>query len=145
MLRNIYYTINISIVAKICFSGIFLIRSIIYDIIYLIRNLNHTYYVINNYIGIKKYIFQEVSNQLAKLAIRACARLGGYLNGEMESPENPAVRKSICAMITPYLARKLTLDKPTEVRKLQRILYHIIFCMPKNVTFDMTLVYVDFI
>ena len=61
-------------------------------------------------------MFQEVANVLAKLSIKACARLGGYLNGEQVTPDNPAVKKSLMAMLTPYLSRKLSEDKPEEVR-----------------------------
>ncbi|WAR09956.1 DJC13-like protein [Mya arenaria] len=55
---------------------------------------------------------QEIANQLARLCIRACGRLGGYLasseEGEDNPPDNPAVKKSLMAMLTPYLARKLS-------------------------------------
>ncbi|KAK2150998.1 hypothetical protein LSH36_380g05005 [Paralvinella palmiformis] len=61
---------------------------------------------------------QEVSNQLAKLAIMACARLGGYLPDELTTPQNPAVQKSLSAMLTPYLARKLSENNPDEILKI---------------------------
>ena len=58
---------------------------------------------------------------LAKLSVRACARLGGYLNGEQVTPDNPAVKKSLMAMLTPYLSRKLSEDKPEEVGTLMTL------------------------
>ena len=58
---------------------------------------------------------QEVANRLAKLAVRACARLGGYLPEELATPDNPAVKKSLSAMLTPYLARKLSEDNAIDV------------------------------
>jgi len=45
----------------------------------------------------------------------ACARLGGYLPDELTTPQNPAVQKSLSAMLTPYLARKLSENNPDEV------------------------------
>lgn len=60
---------------------------------------------------------QEISNQLARLCIGACARLGGYFVQENEDnpPDNPAVKKSLSSMLTPYLSRKLANDQPAEV------------------------------
>ena len=59
---------------------------------------------------------------LAKQAVRACARLGGYLQDEeLATPDNPAVKKSLMAMLTPYLSRKLAEDKPEEVGSLGHI------------------------
>jgi len=62
---------------------------------------------------------QEISNTLAKLSVYACARLGGYLlNDEDTTPDNPAVKKSLAAMLTPYLAKKLADNSPHEVRSI---------------------------
>ncbi|XP_074640124.1 dnaJ homolog subfamily C member 13-like isoform X2 [Tubulanus polymorphus] len=61
---------------------------------------------------------QEVANKLARLSLRACARLGGYLQGNDATPDNPAVKKSLTVMLTPYLARKLSADDPTELLKI---------------------------
>ena len=61
---------------------------------------------------------QEVANQLAKQCIIACARLAGYHSGEKDEgapPDNPTVKKSLMAMLTPYLARKLANPDPSEV------------------------------
>ncbi|KAJ9591558.1 hypothetical protein L9F63_001912 [Diploptera punctata] len=60
---------------------------------------------------------QEVENKLAKLAVHACARLGGYLSGDMESPTNPVTRDVLSRLLTPYLARQLSLGKPEEILK----------------------------
>ncbi|GAB1606314.1 dnaJ homolog subfamily C member 13-like isoform X2 [Argonauta hians] len=63
---------------------------------------------------------QEESNQLACLCVVACARLAGYnsTNDENPCPDNPAVKKSLLAMLTPYLARKLANENPFELLKL---------------------------
>ena len=61
---------------------------------------------------------QEVSNRLAKRCVFACACLGGYRDDKGEepvAPNNPAVRKSLRAMLTPFLARKLADPEPAEV------------------------------
>lgn len=60
-------------------------------------------------------MLQEVSNSLAKLAVRACARLGGYLPDDDVTPDNPAVKKSLGTMLTPYVAKKLSQNTPAEV------------------------------
>ena len=59
---------------------------------------------------------QEVSNRLAKEAIKACARLGGYLKDEEQSPYNPITREILDKLLTPYLSYKLGEGKPQEVR-----------------------------
>ncbi|KAL4623419.1 hypothetical protein GN956_G19211 [Arapaima gigas] len=70
---------------------------------------------------------QEVSNNLAKLCLVSLSRLAGYYaeQGEHQAeeeeevpPENPRVRKSLAAMLTPYVARKLGSSSPAEVLKL---------------------------
>ena len=61
---------------------------------------------------------QEVANNLAKLAIRACARLGGYMIGENETPVNPVTVAALESLLTPYLARQLSKDKPEEILKI---------------------------
>lgn len=74
---------------------------------------------------------QEVANNLAKLSLVALSRLGGYVqtphapdgnnpvsetNGvEGTPPENPTIRKSLAAMLTPYISRKLGTGSPAEV------------------------------
>lgn len=60
---------------------------------------------------------QEVSNKLAKEAVRASATLGGYLKTESgTSPENPVTRSILEQLLTPYLANQLGNDKPEDVR-----------------------------
>ncbi|XP_046378006.2 dnaJ homolog subfamily C member 13-like [Haliotis rufescens] len=63
---------------------------------------------------------QEIANELARLSIQACARLGGYYNNDsaLSSPDNPTVKKSLGAMLTPYLARKLSNEHPAELLKI---------------------------
>ncbi|CAH1789259.1 unnamed protein product [Owenia fusiformis] len=61
---------------------------------------------------------QEISNNLARLCVNACSRLGGYLAGDLATPDNPAVKNSLSAMLTPYLARKLKDENPAEVLKI---------------------------
>lgn len=63
--------------------------------------------------------FQEVANKLAKLAVRACARLGGYLTGDLKSPNNSVTQAVLSRLLTPYLAQQLSLDKPEEVSQAQ--------------------------
>lgn len=74
---------------------------------------------------------QEVANNLAKLSLVAISRLAGYVqaphtpdgnnpvpetNGvEGAPPENPVIRKSLAAMLTPYMSRKLGTRSPAEV------------------------------
>lgn len=84
---------------------------------------------------------QHVANSLAKLSLVALGRLGGYSagaevdgNGTKQNgggpeppPENPAVRKSLAAMLTPYIARKLGTSSPAEVRTRDRWLYLFLF------------------
>lgn len=58
---------------------------------------------------------QEVSNRLAKEAVRACAALGGYSQGEQETPSNPVTRGILERLLSPYLANQLGKSKPEEV------------------------------
>lgn len=63
---------------------------------------------------------QEVANQLARLSVRACGRLGGYFpeSSGLETPENIPVKKSLSAILTPFLSRKLSQENPSELLKL---------------------------
>ncbi|XP_056440183.1 dnaJ homolog subfamily C member 13-like [Gadus chalcogrammus] len=78
---------------------------------------------------------QEVANSLARISLVALGRLGGYAqlkpppspgdgaapetNGvDATPPENPTIRKSLAAMLTPYVARRLGSGTPAEVLKL---------------------------
>jgi DnaJ family protein C protein 13 len=72
---------------------------------------------------------QEISNQLAKLCIKACARLGGYYIQQEEAespPDNPAVKKSLSAMLTPYMSRKLANENSAEVCILISLPYYVL-------------------
>ncbi|XP_016348350.1 dnaJ homolog subfamily C member 13-like [Sinocyclocheilus anshuiensis] len=70
---------------------------------------------------------QQVCNSLAKLSVGALGRLAGYSGargpedqpsgGELP-PENPSIRKSLGAMLTPYISRRLSRNSPAEVLKL---------------------------
>lgn len=69
---------------------------------------------------------QQVCNSLAKLSVVALGRLAGYSGargpedepsgGELP-PENPAIRKSLAAMLTPYISRRLGRSSPAEVQR----------------------------
>ncbi|KZS16300.1 DnaJ subfamily C member 13 [Daphnia magna] len=59
-----------------------------------------------------------VSNTLAKSALFACARLGGYLKGSSASPPNAAVQEALSAMLTPYLAGRLGVWTAEEFLKV---------------------------
>ena len=41
-----------------------------------------------------------------------------YVAGEDETPDNPAVQKSLNAMLTSYITRKIQKEEPHEVRKI---------------------------
>ncbi|GFS52720.1 dnaJ homolog subfamily C member 13 [Trichonephila inaurata madagascariensis] len=61
---------------------------------------------------------QEISNQLARLSLRALSRLGGYGSGEDETPKNDAVHMSLSALLTPYLANQLGHCDAAEILKI---------------------------
>lgn len=61
---------------------------------------------------------QEVNNNLARLSIKALAKLSGFLEGDDATPDNPAVQKSLNAMLTPYVVRKLKKESPHDILKL---------------------------
>ncbi|XP_058039932.1 dnaJ homolog subfamily C member 13 isoform X7 [Ahaetulla prasina] len=61
---------------------------------------------------------QEVANTLAKLSLLSLSRLGGYLSEEQTTPENPAIRKSLGVLLTPYITRKLAVVSPAEILKM---------------------------
>jgi DnaJ family protein C protein 13 len=58
---------------------------------------------------------QEVSNRLAKEAVKACAALGGYIHGEDAPPLNNLTRGILESLLTGFLANQLGDDKPEEV------------------------------
>ncbi|GFN83676.1 Dnaj homolog subfamily c member 13-like, partial [Plakobranchus ocellatus] len=59
---------------------------------------------------------QEVANHLAKMSAEAAGRLAGfYISAdEQGTPDNPSVKKSLYALLTPYLAKKLSNESPVE-------------------------------
>ena len=59
--------------------------------------------------------------------MRACGRLGGYFpeSSGLETPENVPVKKSLSALLTPFLARKLSNEKPAEVLHKNKLRYGI--------------------
>lgn len=61
---------------------------------------------------------QETANNLAKLAVRACARLGGYMTGENSTPINEVTVAALDSLLTSYLARQLSEDKPEDILKI---------------------------
>ncbi|XP_041474110.1 dnaJ homolog subfamily C member 13-like isoform X1 [Lytechinus variegatus] len=61
---------------------------------------------------------QQVANTLANLCFTALARLAGYQTGDKATPENPAIRKSLSALLTPYLANQLGTENPNQVLKI---------------------------
>lgn len=63
-------------------------------------------------------ILSKVSNTLAKAALFASARLGGYLKGPEASPPNTAVQEALSAMLTPYLVGRLGVWTPEEFLKV---------------------------
>lgn len=60
-------------------------------------------------------IFQEVLNRLAKLSVKACARLGGYYEGDLSTPENAIAKCLFVKLLTPYVAEQLSEESPHQV------------------------------
>ncbi|XP_058807941.1 dnaJ homolog subfamily C member 13 isoform X2 [Phymastichus coffea] len=60
---------------------------------------------------------QEIANNLAKQAVKACAKLGGYMKAEDETPYNPVTVAALENLLTPYLSRQLANDKPEDILK----------------------------
>ncbi|XP_038048790.1 dnaJ homolog subfamily C member 13-like isoform X3 [Patiria miniata] len=61
---------------------------------------------------------QQMANNLARLSLIALTRLGGYRQDEEKTPENPAIRKSLSALLSPYLAKQLSLQTQNQVLKI---------------------------
>lgn len=63
---------------------------------------------------------QEVANHLAKMSVEACGKLAGFYIGaeEQSTPDNPSVKKSLSALLTPYMAKKLSNESPVELLKI---------------------------
>lgn len=54
-------------------------------------------------------------NNLSKLSVKACAALGGYLQGEFQTPVNESARNVFNRLLTPYLTEQLGNDDPHQV------------------------------
>ncbi|RNA25242.1 dnaJ -like protein, partial [Brachionus plicatilis] len=66
---------------------------------------------------------QEIANNLARVSVRACARLAGHHDGfgseekkSSKSPDTNRVMQSLIALLTPYLAKNIHGD-PSEILK----------------------------
>ncbi|XP_072047448.1 dnaJ homolog subfamily C member 13-like isoform X2 [Amphiura filiformis] len=59
---------------------------------------------------------QQVANTLARLSVQALSRLGGYNNesDEVKTPKNEPVRKSMRALLTPYVTNLLVTQRPNQ-------------------------------
>jgi len=56
-----------------------------------------------------------VLNRLAKLSVKACARLGGYYEGDLSTPENLIAKSLFQKLLTPYVAEQLSQENPHQV------------------------------
>lgn len=54
-------------------------------------------------------------NRLAKLSVKACARLGGYYEGDLSTPENVIAKCLFVKLLTPYVAEQLSEESPHQV------------------------------
>lgn len=57
---------------------------------------------------------QKQANVVAKLAVRALARLGGYLVKELASERHPIARRALSALLTPPIAKRLANNEPVQ-------------------------------
>ncbi|XP_022662013.1 dnaJ homolog subfamily C member 13-like [Varroa jacobsoni] len=60
---------------------------------------------------------QAVTNHLAELSVRACARLAG-LESSDSTPSNQRIRQCLVALLTPYVVRKLGNSEPSSILKV---------------------------
>lgn len=61
---------------------------------------------------------QFVANKLARQSFIALARLGGFQKGDNATPENDFIKKSLTSLLTPYLAKQLSMESTHDVLKL---------------------------
>lgn len=61
---------------------------------------------------------QEIWNKLAKLSVKACAALGGFLEGEFKTPVNEVAKTIFSRLITPYLTEQLGKEDPRQLLKM---------------------------
>lgn len=72
---------------------------------------------------------QEIANRLAKAAVGACARLGGYGEGEAATPPNAVTRGILEKVLTPYLAGQLGNGTPETVSEFDQSGVNNFFCI----------------
>lgn len=58
---------------------------------------------------------QSAKNMHAMFAVRALSRLGGFLDGELQTPFNPVAATSLKSLLTPKLADMLSDKSPREL------------------------------
>jgi len=56
-----------------------------------------------------------VLNRLSKLSVKACARLGGYYEGDLSTPVNLLAKSLFEKLLTPYVAEQLSEEKTHQV------------------------------
>ncbi|KAB0803499.1 hypothetical protein PPYR_00469 [Photinus pyralis] len=61
---------------------------------------------------------QEVANRLAKEAVVACGRLGGYGSNDNVTPHNPVTRGILDTLLTGYVANQLATEQPEVILKM---------------------------
>ncbi|KAK4884053.1 hypothetical protein RN001_000324 [Aquatica leii] len=60
---------------------------------------------------------QEVANRLAKEAVIACTKLGGYGAGQSVTPKNPVTRGILDTLLTPFVANQLGCETSEVILK----------------------------
>lgn len=71
-------------------------------------------------------------NRLAKLSVKACAKIGGYYKGDLSTPENVTAKSLFEKLLTPYVAEQLSDENPHQVILLI-LLYHLIKFVYNNI------------
>lgn len=61
---------------------------------------------------------QFVSNEKSNNEVNLICCILHFSADENKTPENPAIRKSLSSMFTPYIAKQLSNDNPKEVSNL---------------------------
>jgi len=70
-----------------------------------------------------------VLNRLSKLSVKACARLGGYYEGDLSTPENLVAKSLFEKLLTPYVAEQLSEENPHQVIFFFSILIQLIYIL----------------
>lgn len=68
-------------------------------------------------------------NRLSKLSVKACARLGGYYEGDLSTPENLVAKSLFEKLLTPYVAEQLSEENPHQVIFFFSILIKLIYIL----------------